>query len=1809
MKKSFSALVLVAAASGCAFADAGIQESEIVANAIQGVVANSGRSVPYPVLRAGTLADGFHDVIDPLTNRPKISWDRSYAELLIADEYAKCAAELTGIPSRIYSTDGEEYPSFGDSGPALVRVQETITNSACPRVEYRPDGDAVLFPEPVIEYSLRRQDPACNVDPTTGEHRAAIVLPSVDSSSILQNYWGWFRGGDGTSAHAGFDLAPIPDTTTVIDSYRFVYRAAMGVCFARRLNELLDSPEIFTVSTQEHMLILGLVHERAQDSMMKLGHLLKLSRRPSDDMPHTNSVSNPNFGAFLRTWIDSPKAPLERIRSDFLTAVALTSSGATSFASLLQRQAGAGWTSARTPNDFERRWGARSARGRLMRLVFGGSPLADLWGEDVTNMYEYFHPIQGTSDDPIVHVLFSLARKADALYFRPAATGTAVTLDAATWETLYLETELGLRVQMCSEPDRTKCTKDQLRPSLPSLTTPDAFLLKSTYGITLAHAKALSEMLFDAGVRHDFVPGDIGVQATLGAFHLSGVHSVLAPPGRTGETGWFKVDRGTALFAYSLEDRAQWGVSTCSPRVPSWDRLAYCPGFHGPGPEPHGELGALPALSFAREVLFEQTAVTGSSLTDQMLAAMKTIERLTGTTTIVRRPASVDVVLPSSANPSLVNVLGVAATPGLKAAAKDPDYVSPTGTTSREILDDVPNEPSGLRTDNPALSLANVSWDGSTTGTPWPSASTLLLRMTEGATQNYVFLSETREDSTQPHLEPTATVSTKGWFVDLVKRETSVDPTNWSKPAYDGFGLPSNWVPPADASLMGGSPGEESYQYLLRSAKAAAEEATAAVKTAIDKVAEEAADATALSVAETRAQAIGAMEQQSLCGTVTDCELPTTFHDLSIHDLTTPCTRVSATGVKRCEEYLKKFDEKIPFIEIPEPITTAIANKNVGYNASEYSGTELQRVLVRIWNATRVLREARDQAVELAVAAGNEQAAGIEAINVAGAQRDAVDAELEALEGGLDPNTKLGIDQARDALAYTNRAVADQSREAGVMCAEMLQNLCIEQCVPSYAECDGLETTCSDYDSSLFGGSIPFLDDPSIQPWVLDGEQAEERRQQCARLAKGYQDAVIARDTAAETLNRRRELALAELLPDPEPNPATEKMSSLDGAITAVELQAAANLSQGNVQIAAHLGVIAQAVGELKAAAIEWQGLKSRAKSSNARRDLEEMLARQTSDTGASVRRNYRSYDMWRARALLESARRAANAARRSIEARFVVELSELNSEQAFVAAPSTWVDEVYESDLNAPEVVGLSQAPKIDGAVYPNKLVDYVGNLERFVQGYTMTYPVSVSLPDTEVITLGGPERLERDLASASLSVDSIGWRFYCADSRSWKEHPGLGEYPIQNRIASACNGKPPALAKIGFTLDPWGTLNGSWSRPPYVDRYNVRWRRLAVNLVGTGIRDCSKADDSMSCYTNPFVRFDLIHAGMAWQTSHSGEWRALDIPTAHIEGGKALASEEWIEPVSNSWNMPYVANVARGELFGRPAAGNYELVLEVTPDVRLDRIERIQLLIEQDYWVKQTGGQGVYSPNVARQVGSAGAPATTVPAVGGASGTGGSGSGGTTSAGGTTSVGTGYTGECTPYGTDLAIEDFEDGNKIIAPTARRLGAWYGFHAGTCSASPPTTASFVPSPGTNGGGSMGHADGTGCTFTGSPSWSGGGIGFNFLSSYVNGIETVCANYNGSSYTGIAFDAQGSGQVRLEVCTSDHADPDNADCHGAFFSISSTWTRYQARWVNLSQRGWGTAVTFNSSHLRKLQFLSTDANYSFNLDNISFINN
>jgi hypothetical protein len=109
-------------------------------------------------------------------------------------------------------------------------------------------------------------------------------------------------------------------------------------------------------------------------------------------------------------------------------------------------------------------------------------------------------------------------------------------------------------------------------------------------------------------------------------------------------------------------------------------------------------------------------------------------------------------------------------------------------------------------------------------------------------------------------------ISTRGGALNALAVESvEVHPTNWSMPRYDAYGLPIDWVPSADPSLLGSS-GEEPYLYFLRLAEKTAREATKAIEDAAEVTRQEEIDAQTLAAAQKKGAQLRAQENELLCG-------------------------------------------------------------------------------------------------------------------------------------------------------------------------------------------------------------------------------------------------------------------------------------------------------------------------------------------------------------------------------------------------------------------------------------------------------------------------------------------------------------------------------------------------------------------------------------------------------------------------------------------------------------------------------------------------------------------------------------------------------------------------------------------------------------------------------------------------------------------------------------------------------------------------------------------------------------------------------
>lgn len=134
----------------------------------------------------------------------------------------------------------------------------------------------------------------------------------------------------------------------------------------------------------------------------------------------------------------------------------------------------------------------------------------------------------------------------------------------------------------------------------------------------------------------------------------------------------------------------------------------------------------------------------------------------------------------------------------------------------------------------------------------------------------------------------------------------------------------------------------------------------------------------------------------------------------------------------------------------------------------------------------------------------------------------------------------------------------------------------------------------------------------------------------------------------------------------------------------------------------------------------------------------------------------------------------------------------------------------------------------------------------------------------------------------------------------------------------------------------------------------YNFRHIDVAVNLVGTGVRDCSNTPTS-DCYGTGYVEYTLEHdATNAGILDWNGNTRIFDFGIADIQHGKALAAERYITMPVGSADQALLAQdgIQHVEFRGRPLDGVYRLRIWDSPALKWDRLQDVQIVLNYRYW-----------------------------------------------------------------------------------------------------------------------------------------------------------------------------------------------------------------------------------------------------------------
>jgi len=196
-----------------------------------------------------------------------------------------------------------------------------------------------------------------------------------------------------------------------------------------------------------------------------------------------------------------------------------------------------------------------------------------------------------------------------------------------------------------------------------------------------------------------------------------------------------------------------------------------------------------------------------------------------------------------------------------------------------------------------------------------------------------------------------------------------------------------------------------------------------------------------------------------------------------------------------------------------------------------------------------------------------------------------------------------------------------------------------------------------------------------------------------------------------------------------------------------------------------------------------------------------------------------------------------------------------------------------------------------------------------------------------------------------------------------------------------------------------------------------------------------------------------------------------------------------------------------------------------------------------------------------------------------------------------------------CSPVsvgsGQQASIDDFEDGDGRLLVVDKRAGTWVVFNDGSGQQKPLAGSAFRAEriPGGRGASHFAlHTSGTKFTKWGA-----------VLAAELS--PRRC--YDASAYAGIAFWARGRATLRVGVKMTQVVDEEFGgscvkgcyDSHGAVRVLTKDWQRYEMRWEDLAQSGFGTPLSFDPRSLFSIEFVvgANQPSFDYWIDDLSFL--
>jgi hypothetical protein len=134
----------------------------------------------------------------------------------------------------------------------------------------------------------------------------------------------------------------------------------------------------------------------------------------------------------------------------------------------------------------------------------------------------------------------------------------------------------------------------------------------------------------------------------------------------------------------------------------------------------------------------------------------------------------------------------------------------------------------------------------------------------------------------------------------------------------------------------------------------------------------------------------------------------------------------------------------------------------------------------------------------------------------------------------------------------------------------------------------------------------------------------------------------------------------------------------------------------------------------------------------------------------------------------------------------------------------------------------------------------------------------------------------------------------------------------------------------------------------------FNYRIDAVALNFVGSNVRNCENSDTPSTCYSGGFVPYSVEHNGPFFVRTHDGRDFRAHLFDGRIEHARGLAAERYLTNPLSSTDRDLLTDYMRSELQGRPLDGNFTIRVWDEPGVDFNAIEDIQLVLKYKYWTR---------------------------------------------------------------------------------------------------------------------------------------------------------------------------------------------------------------------------------------------------------------